>query len=314
MQIYGKVHDIDKSEKVLSIVINGNLEYFHLTNKNMKDFKSYLSKKPYVFFVAKDEYEIHKNIKCRVIDYFVKILSPGIKKSTVYYDLHEIQNGVRKIINKPQNRMFLDLEFTLGGPKSYNVLEIVQYGFILEDANGNVIMQDSSLIRPMYANSLNKRTLEFLSRKQSDFDDACGYIEFYQLMERIIREYDPKILAWGKNDCLSLEKSFKLNHLTPLDIRNRYINLMQVIKNYYNYKQEMGLFNTYYEMSKKDTTEQIHDALEDAYFEREIFHMFKKDINTRRQNNEVVVTGDEEDIENNEIEIQDVNNDIENEK
>ena len=274
MQIYGKVHDLDKSEKILSIVINGNVEYFHLTNKNMKDFKNYLSKKPYVFFVAKDEYEIHDNIKCRVIDYFVKILAPGIKKNTVYYDLHQIQNGVRQIINKPQNRLFLDLEFTLGGPKSYNVLEIIQYGFILEDANGEVIMQDSSLIRPMYASSLNKRTLEFLSRKQEDFDDACGYIEFYQLMEKIIRDYDPKILAWGKNDCLSLEKSFKLNHLQPLDIRNRYINLMQVIKNYYNYKQEMGLFNTYYEMSKKDTTEQIHDALEDAMIARDIFDIF----------------------------------------
>jgi len=286
MQVYGKVHSLDKNEKIISIVVNGNLEYFHLTNKNMKDFKNYLSKKPYVFLEVKDEFEIHNNIKCRVIDYFIKILSPGIKKSTVYYDLNEIQKGVRQIINKPNNRMYLDLEFTLGGPKSYNVLEIIQYGYILEDANGNIISQGSSLIRPMYATSLNKRTLEFLSRKQEDFDDACGYIEFYQLMEKMIREYNPKILAWGKNDCLSLEKSFKLNHLSPLDIRNRYINLMQVIKNYYNLKQEMGLFNTYYEMSKKDPTEQIHDALEDAYFEREIFHMFKKEINSRINENE----------------------------
>lgn len=281
MQVYGKVHEIDKSEKIFSIVINGNLEYFHLTNKSMKDFKNYLSKKPYVFFVVKDEYEIHNNIKCRMVEYFVKILSTGIKKNTVYYDIHEIQNGVRNLINKQQNRMFLDLEFTLFSAKSHNVLEIIQYGYILEDAYGNVISQGSSLIRPMYATSLNKRTLEFLSREQSDFDDACGYIEFYQLMEKLIRDYDPKIFAWGKNDCLSLEKSFKLNHLMPLDIRNRYINLMQVIKNYYNYKQEMGLFNTYYEMSKKDATEQIHDALEDAYFEREIYHMFKNEINTR---------------------------------
>ena len=281
MLIYGKVREIDKSEKIMSLVYNGNLEYFHLTNKSMKDFKGYLLKKPYVFFVVKDEYEIHNNIKCRIVDYFVKILSTGIKKNTVYYDLHEIQNGVRKIINKPQNRMFLDLEFTMSSKKSYAVLEIIQYGFILEDADGNVITQGSSLIRPMYAGALNKRTLEFLSREQSDFDDACGYIEFYQLMEKLITEYNPKILAWGQNDRLSLEKSFKLNHLPALDIRNRYINLMQVMKNYYNYKQEMGLFNTYYEMSKKDATKQIHDALEDACFEREIFHMFKKEINTR---------------------------------
>ena len=279
MKVYGKVHSIDKNEKVISIVVNGTLEYFHLTNKNMKDFKNYLTKNPYVFFVTKDEYEVHNGIKCGIIDYFVKIISPGIKKSTVYYDLNEIQHGVKQIINKPQNRLFIDLEFTLGGYQSYNVLEIIQYGLILEDSEGNIIMQDASLVRPMYASSLNKRTLEFISRKQEDFKTACSYIEFYQLLERIIRDYNPKILAWGKNDYISLEKSFKLNHLQPLDIRNRYINLMQIIKNYYNLKQEIGLFNTYYEMSKQESTVQMHDAFEDAYFEREIFHMFKKEIN-----------------------------------
>ena len=281
MKVYGKVHSVDKSEKVISIVVNGELQYFHLTNKNMKDFKNYLSNNTYVYFVCKDEYEVHNNIKCCVIDYFIKIVSPGIKKNTVYYDLNEIQNGVRNIINRPQNRLFIDLEFTLAAPRSYNVLEIIQYGMILEDAQGNVILEHSSLVRPMFNSSLNKRTLEFLSRKQEDFKKACSYIEFYQLLERLIRDYDPKIFAWGKNDYISLEKSFKLNHLAPLDIRNRYINLMQVIKNYYNLKQEIGLFHTYFEMSKKEEKEQIHDAFEDAYFEREIFHMFKDEINSK---------------------------------
>lgn len=281
MQVYGRVHQIDKSEKVISIVVGEELKYYHLSNKNMKDFKMYLVREPYVFFEVKDEYEIHADIKCQVIDYFIKILVPGKKRTIVYYDMHEIQNGVKQIINRPQYRMFLDLEFTMGGPKSYSIIEIIQYGFILEDEEGKIVMQDSSLIRPMYAGALNKRTLEFLSRKEEDFKDACGYIEFYQLLERIIKEYNPKIYAWGKNDCLSLEKSFKLNHLLPLDIRNRYINLMQIIKNYYNHKQEMGLFSTYSEMKKEECKEQIHDALEDAYYEREIFHMFKDDINKK---------------------------------
>ena len=101
MQVYGKVHSVDKTEKVISIVVNGELQYFHLTNKNMKDFKNYLSTNPYVYFVCKDEYEVHNNVKCCVIDYFIKIVSPGVKKNTVYYDLNAIQNGVRSIINRP---------------------------------------------------------------------------------------------------------------------------------------------------------------------------------------------------------------------
>ena len=75
------------------------------------------------------------------------------------------------------------------------------------------------------------------------------HIEFYQLLESIIDKYDVKIIAWGRNDILTMEKSFELNRLKPLDIRNRYINLMQVVKNYYNFKADLGLFNTYEEMS-----------------------------------------------------------------
>ena len=42
MEIYGKVHYVDKKERLFSIIVKGTLQYFHLTNKNMKDFKSYL--------------------------------------------------------------------------------------------------------------------------------------------------------------------------------------------------------------------------------------------------------------------------------
>ena len=56
---------------------------------------------------------------------------------------------------------------------------------------------------------------------------------------------------------------------------------MHVIKNYYRYKQEKGLFSTYQEMTNTEETSQIHDALEDALIEREIFYIFKKEINEK---------------------------------
>ena len=76
-----------------------------------------------------------------------------------------------------------------------------------------------------------------------------------------------------------------------LTTQQSYINLMQIIKNYYNYKQEMGLFNTYKEMTNGENEEQIHDALEDAIekakedglIAREIFHLFKKEINKEHE-------------------------------
>lgn len=281
MKIYGKIHQILKRERIISIVINSRLEYFHMTNRFMKDFKAYLFKKPYVFMEVDDNYVIHNYHKCREINHFIKIVQPTRKGNEVYYDISVIQDGVKSLINKSHYRLFIDLEFSLMSPLSRGVSEIVQYGFILEDENGNMIMEDSSLVKPLNKKALNIKTLLFLSRSLEDFDNACEYIEFYQLLSNIIDKYDPKIYAWGQNDILALENSFKVNHLKPLDIRNRYINLMHVIKNYYSYKQEKGLFSTYQEMTNTEETSQIHDALEDALIEREIFYMFKEEINKK---------------------------------
>jgi inhibitor of KinA sporulation pathway (predicted exonuclease) len=50
---------------------------------------------------------------------------------------------------------------------------------------------------------------------------------------------------------------------------------MQIIKNYYNSKTDLGLFNTYQKLSGADFEVQQHDALEDALMTREIFRIFK---------------------------------------
>ena len=281
MKVYGKVHEVLKKERIISIEMQSRLEYFHMTNKNMKDFKSYLFQKPYVFLDADNTYNVHSSHRCREIDHFIKIVLPTRRGNEVYYDISIIQEGVRNLINQPQNRLFIDLEFSLVSPLVKGASEIVQYGIVLEDAEGKVILQDSSLVMPLNKRALNVKTLLFLSRSIEDFDDACSYIEFYQLLQKIIKEYDPKIIAWGKNDILTMENSFKINHLHPLDIRNRYMNLMQIIKNYYCYKQEKGLFSTYQEMTKVEEEDQIHDALEDAIIERRIFHLFKDEINKK---------------------------------
>ena len=53
---------------------------------------------------------------------------------------------------------------------------------------------------------------------------------------------------------------------------------MQVIKNYYNYKNDLGLFSTYQELLGVELDEQAHDALEDAMVAREIYNIFKKNV------------------------------------
>ena len=191
-----------------------------------------------------------------------------------------IKKGVWKLLDSKANRMFIDLEFSLPSyyQTSSHVSEIIQYGITVEDYNGQVLFEGCSLVNPRKPFNLNQRTLKFINKKYSDFNDACSYKQFYDLLKELIEKYDPKVIAWGKSDMLAMEQSFAINKMPSLDIRNRYINLMQVIKNYYNYKNDLGLFTTYQQMIDEDVEEQAHDALEDAMVAREIYTIFKKNV------------------------------------
>ena len=279
MRVYGRIQKLNVKNRIIGVIVDGKLVYIHMTNKVLKEFKPYLTKKTYVILEATDEKVVIENIACLTLDYFIKIMVPSGKYTKVYFDINDIKNEIKSLVNSLDYKMFLDLEFSWPRPYSHMPAEIVQYGYLIEDKDGKVVEEGASLVRPLRNTSLNKGTLDFLHHEYSDFDNACPYIEFYQLMERLIDKYDPKIIAWGRNDVITLEKSFKINHLHPLDIRRRYLNLMQVMKNYYNYKKEMGLFATYQELTGGEEQEQAHDAYEDAKIAKDIFDIFKDRIN-----------------------------------
>jgi inhibitor of KinA sporulation pathway (predicted exonuclease) len=277
MKIYGKILNTYPKDRVVKVLGNKRIFYLYMSRKLFRDFGPYFVRKPYIFVNVSVLKKKYGNFHCFEVEHFNKIVESDRREKKVYYNISTIRKGVKRLISKINNKLFLDLEFSL--PSYFQTMvhipEIVQYGMVLEDENGNLIFEDRSLVKPVKKYSLNQRTLKFLSKTREDFDQACTYIEFYQLLERCIMDHNVKIIAWGRNDILTIEQSFKLNHLKPLDIRNRYINLMQVIKNYYNSKTDLGLFNTYQKLSGEKQEVQQHDALEDALMTREIYRIFK---------------------------------------
>lgn len=277
MKIYGKILTTLPRERIIKILTGKQIYYLYMSRKVFKDFGPYFFNKPYVFVNVSEERKRYGDYYCYEIVSFNKIVQSGKREKKVFYNIDTIRKGVRRLLDKTKNKIFLDLEFSL--PSYYQTMvhvpEIVQYGIIVEDEHSNIVFADDSLVKPYKKSSLNLRTLKFLNKTHEDFADACSYIEFYQLLERLIDKYNAKIIAWGRNDILTMEQSFKLNRLKPLDIRNRYINLMQVVKNYYNLKTDLGLFNTYEEMSGNTHEMQTHDAFEDAMLTREIYRMFQ---------------------------------------
>lgn len=277
--IYGKIYKVIPSERVVVLIHSNKLIYLGLSRKLFKDFGPYLIHKPYIIVNIKEDKKMVINRMGYEVSTFVKIVHPTTKGYNSYYDLKKIQKDIKKLLNQVKYRLFIDLEFSM--PSYYQTMqhvpEILQYGILLDNDKGKTIFKDEALVRPQKYYSLNKRTLSFLNLDKKDFIHAVSYRDFYLLINEIIQKYDPKIIAWGKNDILTLEQSFRVNGVLDLDIRSRYIDLMQVIKNYYNIKNDLGLFNTYEKMAQIELEEQDHNAYMDAKIARSIYKTFKKD-------------------------------------
>ncbi|MBU1020659.1 MAG: hypothetical protein KJ847_05540, partial [Firmicutes bacterium] len=125
---------------------------------------------------------------------------------------------------------------------------------------------------------LTKRTLKFLKITQEEIDNGIDYIDFYNHFKYLIDEYNPAIIVWGRNDFLALRDSYKINKVPNLHSKTRYINLLKMHKNYYNLRNDLGLFNAL-KLYTREETVQTHNALEDAIVTYEIFKGFKKVVN-----------------------------------
>ncbi|MFY9421822.1 MAG: hypothetical protein WBK54_07255 [Bacilli bacterium] len=277
MNLYGKVLETFPKQRVVKVDGVKRIFYLYMSRKLFRDFGPYFVNNPYIFVTADKRKKKCGDFYCHEIRHFNKIVLSSLREKKVYYNIGTIRKSIKSLLSKIKKKLFLDLEYSLPSYRNtmVHIPEIVQYGMVLEDENGNLVFEDGSLVKPKRKYSLNSRTLKFLSKTREDFQHACSYTEFYKLLKKFLEEEDVKIIAWGRNDILTIEQSFELNGLRPLDIRSRYINLMQIIKNYYNLKTDLGLFGTYQKMSGNDFEAQRHDALEDALVAREIFRIFK---------------------------------------
>lgn len=282
--MYGTIRGFSEETRIFEMLVGNKVEFFYLTRSQFKRFKPYLNEKLVVHFACSDERKKQGDVMAYEVIHFVKILRHLPRKTVVYYDISVIKQGVRKLFNKEGYRLFLDLEFTMP-PHGYLhgggfVPEIIEYGLLLEDHNGQVIRTEEGLIRPKFDMGINSRTTEFLGISEEQIKNAPHYQRFYRTFKDILCLYQPTIYVWGKNDILMLDAFYQQRKVKSLAERKSFVNLMQVIKNYYGIKTDIGLFNAYSFFHTTSPTEQDHNALNDAIATSEIFKLFQKELNT----------------------------------
>ena len=105
------------------------------------------------------------------------------------------------------------------------------------------------------------------------YESAIHYDDFYDKLAFIVNTYHPKFIVWGKNDISALHDSYRLHQKKPLTVATDFIDLLKLHKDYYNLKDDLGLFKAYQTYYKIDET-QAHDALDDALITKQVFDAF----------------------------------------
>lgn len=280
--IWGQIRKIDLKERIFEMKIKNRIEFFYFSRSQYKKFRPYLHEGLCVYFLC-DEERVKRNHRVtREVVSFTKMMRHTFRRFIVYFDLDAIKKGVNKLLSKDAYRMFVDFEFTM---PSYSYThgsgfkpEIIQYGIYLEDPEGNVVLTEHENVLPFHMKDITDRTYDFLNLTENDFKNAQTYNQFYRTFKDILSFYQPIVYVWGKNDIYVLDLSCEMHHKPKLLERKQIVNLMQVIKNYYSIKADIGLFNAYGLFGKTAPIIQDHDSLNDAVTTSEIFHLFLNEV------------------------------------
>lgn len=282
MIISGKIIRYSEKKRNVYVLFQKKVYPINLTNFLNKQYGRYFNNNVYLtceisIEKQKKQYVLfHRLIKILKLEYI-----SGYQRK-VYYDFEQIKQGIKKVINHQDNILFIDLELSMHPfyKSSEYVQEIIQCGYLLENNQGKIIEKNNFFIKPVLYPKLTKRTIKFLTITQSDVDKGITPSEFYTVLKDLLKKYQPKIIVWGKNDILSIKAFYKISNFVPLTKRQDFINLLQLYKTYHSLREDRGLFKCY-ESYGKQIDKQVHNALEDAIVTREVYHLFKEEVNKK---------------------------------
>lgn len=267
------IKDINKNKKTFYCYIGNRKIGFYLTNRLAKIFFDLLEEGVLVDFeISSNEKRIGKRLYHQVM-HFNEIKK--LTNSRALYNHKKLKKDMVTFLEEKDYFLFLDLEMTIPYPRQRNFIpEIVQYGLYLTNKEGNSIFEDGSYVKTELQNPVSRRTFRFLNIGEDIYHSQAKHFDhFYQILKAILDKYNPKIVVWGKNDIIAIEHSYNIHKVEELTTRNNFIDLLKLHKDYFNLKNDLGLFKayeTYYEKSFA----QVHDAKADAKVTKKVFDAF----------------------------------------
>ncbi|NLB85071.1 MAG: hypothetical protein GX794_03030 [Acholeplasmataceae bacterium] len=280
------VYDVDMDNNVFYIILGSKKQAFYLTKNLSKTFGDYIKRGYLIDFEIVNKFKKIGQTKAIQVHHFTKIKS--LNPEYTYYDLSLLKVKMAEVVKKYNYYLFLDFEMTMPGYKKGPFqTEIIQFGAYLVNKKREVILTRDYYIEPINTDGINKRTKKFLSIDEVEFfQTAKKYRYFYDDLKELMTTYNPIIVTWGKNDRMVLKNSYKLNNLKQITRDRQFIDLLQLHKDYFNLKNDLGLFNAHMQYYPNQYLEQqTHDAKDDALVMMEVFFGFMEIMD--KENNQI---------------------------
>jgi sporulation inhibitor KapD len=277
--VYGRLRDVHKDARVVTIKRNGRIEYFHMPKGLFQTFLELFLKGSYLFMTVSDEKRKTKGWMTRSVESIEKIMLPQGQTPLVFFDIALIRGQIRSLVESERPKLFLDLEMTM---PPYRIVEpfeseIIQYGYVLAAADGTVLEKEKNFVKPTRKDAVTDRTRKFLKISQEDVETGIPGSDFLKRLVALIRRERPTVFVWGQNDGIELRKASRRHHLPDITRGIQMVDLLRLHKTFFGLKNDLGLFNAY-ALYYEDAIDakQTHDALEDAWYTKRVFDGFRE--------------------------------------
>ena len=279
MKLTALIHSVE-DEGFFTVIKNNRKLYFYLQKNLVKKFYKYLSSGVYVVFDYDPTPQKRRFVSAYKVNHFIAISMPKAKHNrVVYYDLDVIRDGINELVTSMDPILFIDFEMNM---QDYQPIpnfeqEIIETGLVITNKDGAIMKIKHWYIKPTRFPKITKRAMKFLHYTNHELNQAVSFREFYNEFSKIIKEYNPYVIVWGKSDITQLKKTCQINGCPELKLK--FVNLLQLHTNYFNLKNSPGLFSMWETYNNSKLPEQKHNSLEDAMVTKDVFFKFKECIN-----------------------------------
>lgn len=292
MRIKGSIHSVDVKNKIIGLECYKRVKFFYLQNNLMNLFKRYLYQGVWIDLDYSETKLYSKNgYEANHVNYVNSIYSKDRLSKNIFYDKIMLNKGLQDLFEDLENIMVVDFEMNMPSFSFKGAgfrTELIQAGFVIVDKTGKELYRYSNYIFPTLSDGISKRTEKFLSLSADEYyAKAITYDEFFDDFKDVIEKYNPAILVYGKNDIIVLNDSYKINEKPNITENARFINLCQIIKGFYNLRNDPGLFKLH-KVYYNDDDGQLHDAFTDCKFTADVFFAFKDEVALKTMKAEMV--------------------------